>query len=172
VLAAAMLAYGSDSPRSSGDGPVTAPFAPLAPHLLVAPHHQQPPPFAAAAPPAAPPPPASGSPPPPYEAVALSLPAGNVVKLKGLPFKSTTEQDVARFFSAFRFASAAPVWSIFLRRHPDGRLTGEVSFFLAGKVVVRTHHPISSLSLPPSPPKPRPLRPPPRTPAESGPLGA
>jgi hypothetical protein len=61
------------------------------------------------------------------ELVPLSLAAGNVVKLKGLPFKGASERDVARFFAAFRFASADPSASIFLRRHPDGRLTGEVS---------------------------------------------
>lgn len=116
----AMLAYGSDSPRSS-DGPVAVALpAPLCTAAL--------PPMLAFPPPQAgggrsSPPAATGA----GEFVPLSLQAGNVVKLKGLPFKHTAESDVARFFAAFRFASASPAASIFLRRHVDGRLTGEVS---------------------------------------------
>jgi hypothetical protein len=148
-----MLAYGSDSPRSSGDGPVAAAFAPLAPHQLVPPHLL--PHHAFGAPPPAP---APTPPLPPFEPVALSLAAGNVVKLKGLPFKATTEQDVARFFAAFRFASAAPVWSIFLRRHPDGRLTGEVSLVVPttpsidGELSRRPHFPSPARAYPPNRP--------------------
>jgi hypothetical protein len=129
-----MLAYGSDSPRSS-EGPVAAACAPMNalshhhPTFHFAPPPPPPPPQqlpAAAAAQYAPPPPPRGS----VELVPLSLQAGNVVKLKGLPFKHTSEPDVARFFSAFRFASASPAASIFLRRHSDGRLTGEVSWRL------------------------------------------
>jgi len=96
-----MLAYGSnsESPRSSGDGPEAA----------------------------CGPPPDGDAAGPSRELLRLSLAAGNVVKLKGLPFKSCAERDVARFFAAFRLASAAaPEASVLLRRHPDGRLTGEV----------------------------------------------
>lgn len=43
--------------------------------------------------------------------------------MKGLPFKATIE-DVLLFFDGFNLSPE----SIFLKRHPDGRPNGEVSY--------------------------------------------
>lgn len=54
-------------------------------------------------------------------ATTASLPLdGSVVKMKGLPFKATTE-DVIKFFLAFSLRGD----SVFFKRHPDGRPNGE-----------------------------------------------
>jgi hypothetical protein len=45
----------------------------------------------------------------------------NVVKMKGLPFKATSD-DVIKFFQGFTLLSE----QIYLKRHPDGRPNGEV----------------------------------------------
>ncbi len=46
---------------------------------------------------------------------------GSVVKMKGLPFKATTE-DVTKFYQGFTLKAD----NIYLKRHPDGRPNGEV----------------------------------------------
>lgn len=52
-----------------------------------------------------------------------SLPLdGSVIKMKGLPFKASLE-DVLKFYSGFLITAQ----SIYLKRHPDGRPSGEVS---------------------------------------------
>jgi hypothetical protein len=45
-----------------------------------------------------------------------------VVKLRGLPFRASLE-DVLRFFLGFELTTS----SIYFKRHPDGRPSGEVS---------------------------------------------
>lgn len=51
-----------------------------------------------------------------------SLPLdGSVVKMKGLPFKASIE-DVLKFYGGFAISAQ----SIYLKRHPDGRPSGEV----------------------------------------------
>eukprot|EP00878_Enallax_costatus_P015584 GHUV01016324.1.p1 GENE.GHUV01016324.1~~GHUV01016324.1.p1 ORF type:complete len:208 (+),score=38.75 GHUV01016324.1:247-870(+) len=50
-----------------------------------------------------------------------SLPLdGSVVKMKGLPFKASLE-DVLKFYTGFSITAQ----SIYLKRHPDGRPSGE-----------------------------------------------
>lgn len=52
----------------------------------------------------------------------VSLPVdGSVVKIKGLPFKASVE-DVLKFYSGFNLSNG----SVYLKRHADGRLNGEV----------------------------------------------
>jgi hypothetical protein len=46
---------------------------------------------------------------------------GSVVKMKGLPFKASSE-DVLKFYGGFGIKSN----NIYLKRHPDGRPSGEV----------------------------------------------
>lgn len=46
---------------------------------------------------------------------------GSVVKMKGLPFKASNE-DVLKFYGGFSIKSS----SIYMKRHPDGRPSGEV----------------------------------------------
>lgn len=46
---------------------------------------------------------------------------GSVVKMKGLPFKASCE-DVLKFYGGFSIKTS----SIYLKRHPDGRPSGEV----------------------------------------------
>jgi hypothetical protein len=46
---------------------------------------------------------------------------GSVVKMKGLPFKAGSE-DVLKFYVGFSIKAS----SIYMKRHPDGRPSGEV----------------------------------------------
>jgi len=60
-----------------------------------------------------------------------SLPLdGSVVKMKGLPFKAGNE-DVLRFYVGFSIKAH----SIYLKRHPDGRPSGEVRFNVSCKFI-------------------------------------
>lgn len=47
---------------------------------------------------------------------------GSAVKLRGLPFRASVE-DVLKFFAAFPELITS---SIYFKRHPDGRPSGEV----------------------------------------------
>ncbi|GBF94749.1 heterogeneous nuclear ribonucleoprotein H2 [Raphidocelis subcapitata] len=52
---------------------------------------------------------------------ARSLPLdGSAVKMKGLPFKANVD-DVVKFYQGFSLGAS----SVYLKRHPDGRLNGE-----------------------------------------------
>jgi hypothetical protein len=61
---------------------------------------------------------------------------GSVVKMKGLPFKASSE-DVLKFYGGFGIKSN----NIYLKRHPDGRPSGEVrGAAVAARTARHTRH--------------------------------